>query len=254
MQVAHKQAKQIDDKFLCDLSQAELKTIQVRLNHISLAIGISGITEKAVMDMIVSLLPKYYPRLTINTITKAFIENAAGRLMCRENGKDIEKFIPFNSFDWNFVCNVLNAWEQTEQRKRSEPPKPKATEFQLPPAEKLTMMKADFIVLLKWIKDLGYILPEQANFSDGFLVCKELGLIKPTDFEYQEIVADARSVVTQMCDDAKSPPERREIRSMYEDPETFKNLCRKIYMKQWLQDGMISDENFIDGLISKITP
>lgn len=235
----------VDKKWLSQLNFAELKLIEKRLNNISGAIGISGVTDLQVMELICKALPQYYPRFTMEKITVAFLENAAGQLDCKENGKEIEKFIPYNSFDWNFVCNVLNAYQATERRKNAEPPRPSPSFKSLPEAEMMTIYKANYISILQICKQLGKI-PEQGNFWQCFVYAKESGRMDRKAINFDQVMKETFTYVNQQADLLQKPDDRRGYRREHaKGTPLFQNLCRERYFKIWLQNKLTenADEN-----------
>lgn len=255
MEVAHKtEDLPVDKKWLCQLSQVELKLIEIRLNNIALIVGIQGLVNIDLMKTLVQLIPQYYPRLTMEKMTQAFVDNAAGKLNCIENGKQLDKFITYhNSFDWSFVSNVLNAFERSEQEKRAEPPRqPLDVSRQLNPRSKMSEYKQDFLFICKWASQIKAV-PPQANFWQSYVYAYEVYIIDPSMDEKKKIAIEVAGIINYEADKLQTPNDRQEYRKRFaKGTMDYKNKCMELFFTDWLEKEIRENINDLDKWFENI--
>ncbi len=102
---------------LAELGHDETKALGARLLDICRLIGIQE--PPADILALLGFVKKYYPTLTIDQVSEAFLLNSAGRL--------IQKYEPYySSFDVTFIGNVLNSYTETKRLERLSKPAPEA--------------------------------------------------------------------------------------------------------------------------------
>ena len=227
---------EFDNRLLHTLNETERITIQIRLNEVCKLIGVQEVQDETLMSMMVKLIPEYYPSLTLKEVTFAFVDNVAGKLV----EKPIEMF--YNSFDWTYVAKVLTAYTKSKQAKKLEVPRqPLGRNFQLEAASDESMWRAEYVSMLRWIRNDGGIIPPMGNFWQCFQYLKLKGRINPTKDEYNEMINESFAYVNQEADKLQHPQQRADHRKFYaKDGIAFKNLCRERYFRQWLQNEFMN--------------
>lgn len=234
-----------NNKLFKNFSQEEIAEIHIRLNEIAATIGIIGLPDQTIVGVMATYIPAYYPELSLAMLSKAFMDNAAGRLSCIENGKEIDRFIPYNnSFDWTFVSAVLTAFKKQKQTKNASAPTYTPESRQLNPKSPMEQCKEDFQFMVNWAAAIGQV-PEQGNFTNCYAYAFETYLINPSEPEKKEIAIQVASEVNREADKLQSEHERKDYRKLFaKGSPAFINRCRETYFKKWLQSEI--DQNRSD--------
>lgn len=230
------------------LSKKGLAQLEVRLIDIAKLVGFQNPPEGA--DLIAMLVAQYFGQLTIDDVSKAFIDNSADRL--------IKKIVPYyNSFDWEFIGQVLSCYVETQRLKKIERPTQKIkTDNLLEEKSEFQDLKNHYLSLLQFIKNTK-TFPSETSYFNGihwkcYLFLFELYVINPTYDEKKKLSAKVLSLIHLESDTLSDPLSRRSYRENYaKHTVMYQNRCRSEYFKEWIQKKLL-EENWLDDEIKRI--
>lgn len=202
-------------------------------------VGAEVPTEKT-NGMIVDRIVSKFPQESFTELNEAITMVCTNELK-DEDGKRIEHF---GKMSLGYIGLVMAAYKAWKQSQKAAPPRPADTSRQIGEASDILLLKAEYIAMLKWIKDDGGIIPSQGNFYKCFNYLVKSGRL--TNIDYTETIHECAHLVNIEADKLQSEQQRKDYRKSFaKGSEAFKNMCREFYFKKWLKEQFTAnaDEN-----------
>lgn len=224
-------------KRFCEYTEIDILRLEAKLDALADFVGIGKPTADETIKMIINWLILAKPNFRSEELSLSvmmYVSGSFGQL-------DDSSKQHYGTFNAKFLGMLIQKYETWKASVKIQPA-PTPVSHQLSEASNESKWRADYISMIEWIIKDGGVIPPQGNFWQCFQYLKLVGRINPMEHEFLSVINTARSWVEGEIAKMNYPNEKQDFRKQYDQKtDRFKNLCREIYFKEWLQEQMMNN-------------